>query len=240
MANPTLNYQWITEHPLDAEYKRYVLLSYVQNIRKKFSETELFPHLSDIITHLQNLESIGNGFHALEEDFPRELVGFDQKTLSPVYKKIGAEDSVFSFIRELIQFAKPKFSDTLALGKEVFDEVEQNLRMETIGLLPMLKDEGYLLLGLDGSSQIDIYRFSVSSISVSSENYRSMSMEWVMSDSLSLSNSPQQIKLNLVRNFPDLPNPAAFVCISLRPYPLKETLLPVTRRILLRTLASVA
>jgi hypothetical protein len=237
MAEPLLNYQWVTEHPLDAEHKRYVLLAYVQNIKKKFSGELLFPHLSDIISHLRNLEEISSGFQSLDSNFPKEISGFDPQNLSPVFKRKNSEENVASFIHDLISFAHPHLSNTAAMGKEIFDEVEHNLSMETIGLMPVLKDEGYLLLNVCGTSEINIYRYAVSSITLALENYRSMSMQWVLTDSLSLGNSLQNIKLNLIKKFPDLPNPATFVFTSLKAWPIKETLLPVTRRKLLRTLS---
>lgn len=240
MSEPVLNYQWMTEHPLDAEQKQYVLLAYLQNIREKFSGEILFPHLSEVIAHIRNLETIGEGFKSLEDDFPKELTGFDPKTLTPVFSRKQNRDNVFSFIRDLIDFAKPRLSHTASIGKEIFDEVEHHLQIQTIGLLPVVRHEGYLLIGIDGAPEVHIFRFSVSSISLSSEKYRSMSMQWVMSDSLSLSNSPQHIKLNLIKKFPELPNPAAFVCTSLKPWPFKETLLPVTKRLLLRTILATA
>lgn len=237
MAEPVLNFQWITEHPLDAECKRYLVLAYVQNIQKKFSSEILFPHLSDLIAHIRHLDTISEGFKILQSDFPKELTGFHTKTLSAVYSKKIDEEHIFSFVHELIEFAKPRLSETASTGTGIIEEVENHLQWQTIGLLPVIRDEGYLILSIDGISKVNVFRYALSSLSLASEKSRALSMNWVMSDTLSLSNSPQSIKLNLIRKFPDLPNPATFFCTSLKTWPMEETLLPVTKGFLNRMLS---
>jgi hypothetical protein len=237
MSGPVLNHQWLTENPLDAEQKQYLLLAYIKYIQEKFSGEMLFPHLSHLIEHIRNLDHISNGFKSLENDFPRVLSGFNANATGLVFSPKNPEESVFSFVSELIDFAKPRLSYTASVGKEIFDEVENSLSIESIGILPVLQNEGYFLLAIDGLPKVNVFRYSVSSLSLDSEKYRSISMQWVMNDTLSLGNSPQHIKLALIRRFPELPNPAAFVCTSFKAWPMKETLLPVTRRILLKRLS---
>jgi hypothetical protein len=44
-----LNKDWITEYTLGPEYKKYVLLDYLQSVSDDFSKVCLYPALADII-----------------------------------------------------------------------------------------------------------------------------------------------------------------------------------------------
>jgi hypothetical protein len=54
----------------------------------------------------------------------------------------------------------------------------------------------------------------------------------------SITNPVEQIKLDLTRRFQDMPNPATFFCYSHLQVPLSETLLPVSKRLLMKRLAA--
>ena len=51
-----LSKNWITEHHLDSEYKRYVLLGYLKKVSEKFDQSLLYPHLSDLKDHYSFLQ----------------------------------------------------------------------------------------------------------------------------------------------------------------------------------------
>ena len=50
-----LNKDWITENSLDFEYKKYVLLAYLQSVEKEFEVQRLYPALSDLVEHYRNV-----------------------------------------------------------------------------------------------------------------------------------------------------------------------------------------
>ena len=50
-----LEKDWLTSGLIDFEYKKYILLAYLQEVKGNFDSNKLYPHLSDLIFHYQNL-----------------------------------------------------------------------------------------------------------------------------------------------------------------------------------------
>ena len=53
-----LKHDWLTEGLMDFEYKKYILLAYLKDIREKFNKSQLYPFLSELIFHYNNLQKI--------------------------------------------------------------------------------------------------------------------------------------------------------------------------------------
>jgi hypothetical protein len=51
------------------------------------------------------------------------------------------------------------------------------------------------------------------------------------------SNTYEQMKLMLIRQYSDLPNPAAFLVLSRMKFPFQQTLVPVAKRLLVKHLS---
>ena len=51
----TLSETWFAEGYIDFELKKYMLLAYLQEINKGFTENKLYPQLADIIFHYNNV-----------------------------------------------------------------------------------------------------------------------------------------------------------------------------------------
>ena len=49
-----LSPDWITEKHIDFEYKKYVLLAYLQEVNMNFEKTHLYPFLADLVDHYRN------------------------------------------------------------------------------------------------------------------------------------------------------------------------------------------
>ena len=53
-----LSKDWLTQGLIDFEYKKYILLAYLKNVRQNFQGQILYPFLSDLVFHYRNLLSI--------------------------------------------------------------------------------------------------------------------------------------------------------------------------------------
>ncbi|MFN9801123.1 MAG: hypothetical protein ACK54P_13990, partial [Bacteroidota bacterium] len=73
----SLPLNWVTEGTLDAEYKKYILLAYLQHCRQRFGETRLYPPLAELVEHYRHLTGLKQGMEGLQERFPRDLTGLD-------------------------------------------------------------------------------------------------------------------------------------------------------------------
>jgi hypothetical protein len=141
-------------------------------------------------------------------------------------------------LEEIVEYALPKMNDTLKLGKEIYEQVEAKLKIEPIGIMPLYVDEGYLLMELGNNKQTDVYQYKVSKFSYSGEGYKSVYLEFLESIRRGIGDTFEGIKLHLIRAYKALPNPATFLINSEQQFPVKETLMPITKRLVLQTVSS--
>jgi hypothetical protein len=234
----TLHNNWITEGTLDFEYKKYVLLAYLQHCKANFTESKLYPPLSELVDHYRNIVALRKNVTDLKNKFPKEISGFDINGGELMFQATVPDDNSIDAVSEIVEFAIPTMQTTLDEGKEVYEFVENNLELQPVGLLPVYADEGYVLINEDDHEDVHVYQYKMSFMNLSDERFRSLNMNYVYRDKKSLSNSFEQIKLKLVKRFSELPNPATFLCLSRLHIPLFETLLPVTKRLLLKNISS--
>lgn len=232
-----LNNDWLTEGMIDYEYKKYVLLAYLRDIRKRFDASELFPFLSDLIFHYKNLLHVKSSKELLYEHFPKEITRADFEKLKFTYKRMIEDDEVMDEIKEIIAFALPQMEYTINEGKELYDLVEENLELSPVGLTPIYAKEGYVLINQDAERDVSVFRYQVSVFESADEKYRGISTSFLVNDFRDISRTFEQIKMDLVRRFKELPNPATFAVISKIKFPLPETILPVAKRLLVRQIS---
>ena len=140
----TLNKNWLTEGLLDFEYKKYLLLAYLQNVKQHFNKTELYPPLSDLIWHYKNLLSIKTSYEQFDSGFKKELESFDAKDLKLIYTKHKQEEWLKE-ISDIILYATPLLEQNIYEGKEIYDLIEKHLSLNTVGIMPVNHSEGYFL-----------------------------------------------------------------------------------------------
>ena len=50
-----LSKDWLTQGLIDFEYKKYVLMAYLQRVKTSFERIELYPFMADLVFHYRNL-----------------------------------------------------------------------------------------------------------------------------------------------------------------------------------------
>ena len=89
----SLSKNWITESHIDFEYKKYVLLAYLQKVSEEFTEQRLYPSLSELIEHYRNLKELKSGKQHLFANFKSSLVNIDLEQFKLIYESdIGYKD----------------------------------------------------------------------------------------------------------------------------------------------------
>ena len=68
-----LSNNWFLEDPLDIEHKQYILLSYLNNIRKEFKDNKLYPFLAELVYHCNSLLNIKYSKQQISKDFKKIL-----------------------------------------------------------------------------------------------------------------------------------------------------------------------
>lgn len=235
-----LSKDWLTQDLIDFEYKKYVLLGYLQTVRQSFSRVELYPYLGDLVFHYRNLQALKENKFFLRESFPKELSLEDLSKLELTYRQVVEDDAVMAELESIIDFALPKMKNSLDEGVVIYEHVEKQCEIAPIGVTPLYANEGYLFISQPPEKETDIFRYQVSIYEDSNEQLRSLQTTFVETQVRSLASTYENIKLNLVKRFKDLPNPATFLVVSKAKFPQTETLMPVVKRLFVKHLSKVA
>lgn len=233
-----LSTNWITEKHIDFEYKKYLLLGYLQRVSEEFTESKLYPSLSELVTHYRNVVALRDKKKDLFNSFPERLTGTDVKGFNLMYEKLLNDDQVMAEIETIIEYSIPKFEKYITEGKAIYDFIESRIKIFPVGIMPLNADEGYLLLKYCPVGETLVYEYQITIFENPEEKYRGISTNFVCSYSKSIQNSFENIKLDLIRYHHKLPNPATYVIESEIQVPLQETLLPLARRTLVKYVAT--
>ena len=233
-----LNENWLTEGLVDFEYKKYILLAYLKKVKESFTKIELYPFLSDLVFHHRNLMAIKENKAMIYDRFPKRLSLENLQNLEINYKKIIEDDAIMQEIESIIEFALPQFKSSLEEGSFIYEYVESQCDISPVGLTSLYAMEGYLFVSQPPERETNIYRYQVTIFDNSNEKLRGIHTHLISTAERSFSNSYEQIKLNLIRQFSDLPNPATYLVVSKLKFPIVQTLMPIAKRLLIKKLAA--
>lgn len=235
----SLSTNWITEKHIDFEYKRYLLLGYLQKVSEEFTESKLYPSLAELLEHYRNVVAIRENKRNLYNSFPERLSGADLNNFNLVYEKLLADDQLMAEIESIIEFSIPQFEKYIAEGKTIYDFIESHINITPVGILPLHADEGYLLISYSPLGNTLVYEYHITIFENPGERYRGISTQYLCSYTKNTANTFENIKGELIRYHRKLPNPATYAVESELQVPLNETLLPLAKRSLVRLIAGL-
>jgi len=228
---------WLTDGLIDLEYKKYVLLAYLKTVKESFGRVELYPHLSDLVFHYRNILALKNNKSLIFDSFPKELSLENLKTLELNYRKMIEDDAVMQEIESIMEFALPQFQDSMQEGSTIYEFVESKCELSPVGVVPLYAHEGYMFITQPPETETNVYRYQVTVYQSSSEPMRGLQTQLVYTTQYNFTNTYERIKLSLIRQYTDLPNPAAFLVLSKMKFPYHQTLVPVAKRLLVKHLS---
>lgn len=229
-----LSKDWLTQGLIDFEYKKYLLLAYLKTVNQSFSKVELYPFLADLVFHYRNLVAIKENKTLIRESFPKELSLEEFKKLELSYRQLIEDDAVMSELESIIEFSIPQIKDSLKEGTIIYDLVESKCEISPVGVTPLYAKEGYLFVTQPPEKETNVYRYQVSIFESNQEQLRSLNTEFIGRVEKTISKTYENIKLDLMKNFKDLPNPAAYLILSKMKFPFTETLMPVAKRLFVK------
>lgn len=235
-----LSKDWLTQGLIDFEYKKYVLLAYLQTVKKSFDRIELYPFLSDLVFHYRNLLAVKENKALIRESFPKEISLEEFRKLELSYREMVEDDSVMSELESIIEFSIPHIKDSLREGSVIYEYVESQCEISPVGVTPLYANEGYLFVTQPPEKETNVYRYQISIFEHSNEQLRSLNTQFVESVDKNPGNTYEHIKLSLLKRYKDMPNPAAFLVLSRMKFPFYETLMPVAKRLFVKHLSKTA
>ena len=223
----------------DSEMSQYLVLATLKNSLEQFHKNKLYPPFGELVELNQNLLSLLNKRSDLSGKMPSKLMGFDFENKRLIYEKEQFNETEMNKIFEFIEWARPKIKEGLDEGKAIYDFVDENIKIEEIGIMPLYKDEGYFLIPDIKNKVYHVFRFELSIISSSDVPLRSLKTNFVETFESQINDlAVDNIKLELIKKYPELPNPATYNVLINIDFPFDETVLPISKRKLMRQLAA--
>jgi hypothetical protein len=229
-----LSQTWFAEGYIDFELKKYTLLAYLQQINKYFNENKLYPQLSDLIFHYNNIVAFRENKKYLQEHFPKKLTGVQIEKLQVLYEQMIADDELMQELEVIINYSAGEMKTTITNGTEIYEFVEENLTITPIGIVPLDIQEGYFFLSAGNTKSTHVYQYRLSFFEKHDEKFRSIKTSYLDMMRRSMVNTYENLKAELIKNRSDLPNPAVYSIETDLSFPVEETLLPIAKRSLVK------
>jgi hypothetical protein len=233
----TLSETWFMEGYIDFELQKYRLLAYLKEVKKYFNQTKLYPILADIAGHYNNLITFRSNKQKLKDAFPKNISKIDGDKMQLIYEQLLTDSALMQELDEITEYAAEQMKNTITEGAKIYEFIQKQLIIEPVGIMPLYKNEGYILLHCNAQREVWIYYYSTTLFENKDAKYRGLKMEFIDQRYKTPANTYEQIKLELIRDFRMLPNPAVYKVELPLNVPLNETLLPVTRRTFIKYLA---
>ncbi len=235
----TLNQNWLTENHIDFEYKKYVVLAYLQDVQQSYKQTELYPCLAEVIEHYRNLKQLKENSERIKKGLLKELKGIDVEKMELLYGKAQAgNDELIKELEQIIDFSIPLFFDKIMDGKKIYDFVEKHLSMSAVGITPLRTAEGYIFINVDERREVHVYQYRLSNLETGQESLRQLITRFISTYSHTISGTFEKIKTDLISTRKELPNPAVYAINSTITVPFSPTLLPIVKRFFVSRIAA--
>lgn len=223
----------------DIERTQYKILGGLQEAQDAFEEKRVYPHLGRLVKLHGALVSILQQSEDFRTPETGQIAGIDWDEKKVTYEWPELEGGEMAVVEDLIRWALPHIRDAIEEGTSVYEHVEDNLSLETVGIVPSYVQEGYLMVPNQDEGALHVLRYTLSIIEGEDETHRALKTTHCKTVSQSsVDVDPSTIKLQLLEERRDLPNPATYFSDVDLHVPYQETLLPVVKRRLVRRLAA--
>lgn len=221
----------------DYEATQFTILNGLRKIRQDFTQNKIYPPLSDLIELYHTLKKITQSSQGLKDELPKRIKEIDLKGKRIIYEPLDLDG--LAPIEDLIGWALPVIQKAIEEGQTIFNFVDENMKVQEVGILPSYIEEGYLLLPELRRGLLHVIRYEISIFSGADQQYRNLKTTSLSTMAIpGLDFSPGRVKLDLIEQHRELPNPATYFFSTDLDFPFNETILPVAKRKLLRQIYS--
>lgn len=232
-----LSENWLTENNLDFEYKKYVLLAWLQRVERDFRTIQLYPALADLIAHYRRAKQLQQNKSELAALFPKQLKGLSKDGIQLEFESLLEDDEMMKALERILDYSIPKFEERVNEGRGIYEFVENGIEMTPVGIVPLRTSEGYLFLS-QGKEDTRVYSYELQIFSQHDSPWRALRTDYISEWKRSITNSFDSIKSELIRSIRELPNPAVYVAVTDQTIPLEGTFLPIAKRMLMREISA--
>lgn len=241
----TLPVNWFIEGRIDAEQKQYVLLDYLQKVKESFRQNKLYPPFGNLIELYNGLVQFRENKDKISGQFPKKIQDMDLQKKILFYETLYADDKLMETVEQIIHWSLPLLRERIEEGRCMYEFVQDNMKIEEVGIVPLYVKEGYFCVPNSESVTLDVFEFGTSiytgmnpAFSGAGVPYRSIYLQYITSFKTGLGYTPDEIKLKLIHAYPKFPNPLIYYLNTELEIPFQESILPVAKRQLMRKLHS--
>lgn len=235
-----LSETWFIEGYVDFELQKYRLLAYLQEVDQFFNETKLYPSLADLVFHYNNLVAFRDNKKLLQNQFPKKIDTVNLQKLELIYEQMLADDELMKELETITNYGLERMKNSIDNGAAIYEFIENKTKIEPIGIIPLYKNEGYLLLRYGQYTEVRAYAYTITLFEHKDARYKGVRIDYIDSWKKSIVNTYENIKREIIRNIRTLPNPAVYSVETTLSVPFNETLLPIAKRMLMKQLVDVA
>lgn len=237
MSNTRLEIELFTQLQSDLEASQYKILAGLRNISEDFKKNKIYPHLSHLIDLHTTLSDILGSLQDLRSEFPKRIKKIDFVNKEIEHEVVFVAGSDLTKVEDLIEWALPLIEEKIEEGKAIYEFVDEEIKLEEVGIVPGYTEEGYFFVPDNEESKLLLYQYEVTVFESSDDDYRALKTAFLKALEQGMAQlSPNSIKLDLISEHKKLPNPATFAFNTDLYFPFRETIFPVTKRKLLQKL----
>lgn len=237
MSTSPLNIELFTHLTSDFEACQYRVLAGLKEISQNFKKNKIYPHLSHLIELHRSLSDILNSLRDLRSEFPKRIKKIDFVNQEIEHEVVFVAGEDLSKVEDLIEWGIPLIKERIEEGKAIYEFVDEEIKLEEVGIIPGYTDEGYFFVPDNAESKLLLFQYEVTVFESSNDKYRSLKTAYLKALKQGRAKlSPNVIKLDLINKKRELPNPATYAFDTDLFFPFRETIFPVTKRKLLRQL----
>jgi len=150
------------------------------------------------------------------------------------------DDLIMQEIESIMEYALPQFKASLDEGSYIYEYVESKCEISPVGLTSLYANEGYLFVTQPPEKETHVYRYQATIFEQSTEMMRGIHTRFMLTAERSLSSTYENLKLSLIRQYSELPNPSVYLVLSKLRFPFDQTLMPVAKRLLVKQISKAA
>lgn len=221
----------------DVEKRQYIILAELKKISNQFQYYKVYPHLSRLVELRKTLKDITERLADLKSKFPKQIRRIDWVNKTIEHEVVFVDGTDLTAVEDLIEWALPEIEKVIHEGVAIHEYVENELWIEHVGILPNYRDEGYFFVPDNQNRKLNLFQFEVSIFQSSEDKYRALKTTFLRAITQGKARlSPGSIKLDLIKEQKELPNPATYTVDTNLDFPFNPTILPVAKRKLMQKL----
>lgn len=237
MQKAILTLDLFTQVQSDFEMRQYKVLAALKKISEDFQHNKIYPHMSQLVELHHTLSDIKKRLGDLRSEFPKRIKKIDFVNQEIEHEVVFVDGSDLQMVEDLIEWALPYIEAKIEEGKTIYEFVNDKILVEEVGIVPNYTDEGYFFVPDNEEAKLLLFQYEVSIFQSAKDQYRSLKTEFLKALEQGRAHlSPNSIKLDLINEYKQLPNPATFSFQTELNFPFNETVFPVVKRKLIKQL----